>query len=61
MRSCDTAAKCPIPQLTLCRRITQKDNQVTTLYTPWTTPSVTVARNSYVQPRIHLCMLTVST
>ena len=54
MRSCDT-----IPPLTLCHCITTKDDPVTTLYTPWATPSVTIARNSYVHARNHLRMLTL--
>ena len=37
-----------IRQLTLCRRITPKDDQVITLCTLWITPSVTVVRNSYI-------------
>ena len=36
-----------------------KDNRVTTLYTPWTTTSVTVIRNSQAKAQNHLCMLTV--
>ena len=31
-------------QLTLCHSNTPKDDKVTILYTPWTAPSVTVAR-----------------
>ena len=54
MRSCDTMTKHLIPQLTLYRCITQKDDQVTTLHTPWT-----IARNSYAHARFHLCMVTV--
>ena len=46
MLSSDTMSKCPICQLTLYCCVTPKDDQVTTLYTLWTTPSVTVARNS---------------
>ena len=34
------------PQLIQGRRNTPVDGRVTTLYTPWTTPSVTIARNS---------------
>ena len=37
----------------------RKTTRVTTLYAPWTTPSVTVARNLYVHACIHLHMLTV--
>ena len=40
-----------LPPLTFCRRVTQKDDRVTTLYTPWTTPSDTVARNSFAHAR----------
>ena len=46
MQTCDTVVKCPTPPLTLCRRVTPKYNQVATLYTVWTTPSVTLAKNS---------------
>ena len=59
MRPCVTVAKCPIPPLTLCPCITPKDNRVTTLCTPLTTPSVTVVRNSCVHVRNCLHMLTV--
>ena len=38
MQSCDTEVKRQIPQFTLCRHITPKDNRVTTLCTPCTTP-----------------------
>ena len=48
-----------IPPLALCCRVTLKDDRVTTLYTPWTTPSVTMARNSYAHAWNHLRMLTV--
>ena len=34
-----------LPPLALSRRITQKDDRVTTLRTPWTKPSETVVRN----------------
>ena len=37
-------AKRPIPQLILFRRITPKDKRITTLCTPWTTPSFTVVK-----------------
>ena len=60
MQSCDTVAKHPIPQLTICRGIIPKDNRVTTLYTPWSKPSVTVDRNLYAHACNHLRMLTVS-
>ena len=46
MQTCDTVVKCPTPPLTLCRRVMPKYNQVATLYTVWTTPSVTLAKNS---------------
>ena len=59
MQSCDRVAKCPKAQLTLCHHITPKDVRVTTLYTLWTTPSVTIARNSYAHACIHLLMPTV--
>ena len=52
MRACDTVAKCPIPPLTLCRLDTQKHARVITLYTPWTKPSVTVAKNSFANAQI---------
>ena len=48
MRSFDTVEKGPIPQLTLCRSVAPKDDHVTTLHTPCTTPFVTIARNSSV-------------
>ena len=48
-----------LPPLALCRHVTLKDNSVTTLCTPWTTPSVTVAKNLYAHTLIHLRMLTV--
>ena len=38
---------------------TPKDDRVTTLCTPWTTPSVTIARNSSAHAQNHLYMLTV--
>ena len=44
MRTCYTVVKHPCTAL--CHRITPKDVQSTTLYTPWTTPSVTIERNS---------------
>ena len=43
----------------LCHCITPKDDRVTTLCTPWTTPMVTVERNSYVHTQNHVRMLTV--
>ena len=48
MQSWDTVVKHPKPLLAVCRRVTPKNDQVTTLYTLWTTTSVTVARNSTV-------------
>ena len=48
LQSCDTVVKCPIPLLTLCCRIAQKDDYATPLYTPWTTPSVPVGKKSFV-------------
>ena len=43
--------------LTLCRHsVTLKDDRVTTLYTLWTTPSVTVARNLSVHAYFQLRM-----
>ena len=42
-----------VPPLALCHRTTLK------VYTPWTTLSVTVARNSSAYARIHLRMLTI--
>ena len=59
MQPCDTVVKCPIPQVTLYHCITPKDDRVTTLYTPWTIPPVTVATNSSAHASIHLCMLSV--
>ena len=47
-----------IPPLSLCCCITPKGDQVRTLYTLWTTASVTTAINSSVHARIHLCMPT---
>ena len=44
---------------TLCRRITPKDDRITTLCTAWTTPLVTIVRDSYAHVRNHLHMLTV--
>ena len=38
-----------VPPLTLCCHITPKHNQITTLCTTWTTPSITVVRNLYAQ------------
>ena len=54
------SAKHATPQLTLCRHITMIDDQVPTLYTPWTTPAVTVARNSSAHACIRLGMPKVS-
>ena len=48
-----------IPPLALCRRITPKDDRITTSYTPWTRPSVTIVRNLYVHALNYLRMLTV--
>ena len=48
-----------VSPLALCRHITLKHEQVTTLYTPGTTSSVTIARNSSVHAQIDLRMLTV--
>ena len=52
-------AKRPITPLTLCYLVKLKDDQVTTLYTWWTTPLVIVVRNSHVHAWSRLCMLTV--
>ena len=51
MRPCVTVVRHPCTS-THCiyRHVTPKDDRVTTLYTSWIRPSVTVARN-------HLCML----
>ena len=49
-----------LPPLTLCHRVKPKDDRVTTLCTPWITPSVTIARNSSVHARIRLHIPTVS-
>ena len=43
----------------ICRRVTPKDNRVTTLDTLWTRPSDTVARNSSAHAHVRLHMLTV--
>ena len=39
----------------LCRHVTSKDDRVTIFYTLWTTPSVTIARNSsaHVRSSVH--------
>ena len=50
-----SVAKCLAP-LALSNHITPKDDRVTTLYTPWTTPSVTIARNSSTHAHIGLCI-----
>ena len=49
MRTCDTVVKHPF---ITC--ITPKDNRVTTFYTLWPTPSLTIARNSSVHDHIHM-------
>ena len=59
MRPYDTVVKHSIPQLTLCRRVTSKDDLVTTLYTPCTTPSATIATDLSVYTCIRLHMLMV--
>ena len=46
------------PYVTVLHRKTL--HQITTLCTPWTTPSVTVVRNSYAHAQNHLRMPTVS-
>ena len=56
MRPCGRVAKLSIPHLTLCGHITPKDDLSTMLCTPWITPLVVVARNSYALVRIHLYM-----
>ena len=56
MRSCVTVTNHPIPPLILCHRVTPKDDKVTTVYTPWTTPSDTIAKNSCTHAHIRLCM-----
>ena len=38
---------------------TRKDDQITTLCTPWTTPSFTIVRNSYAHAQYRLRILTV--
>ena len=43
-----------LPPLTLCCHVTPKDDRVTTLHTPWTAASVTVARNSSVHAHIRM-------
>ena len=44
------------PQLATDSRITLNDDQITTLCTLWTTPSVNVVRNSYAHVPNLLCM-----
>ena len=56
---CHSGRNVHVPPLTVSRRITPKDDRITTLYTPWATPSVTVARNSSVYARNRVRMLTV--
>ena len=53
MRLCETSFT------SNCCCVSPKDDHVTTLYTPWTTPSVTVARNSYMHAQNRPCMPTV--
>ena len=48
-----------LPQLALCHSVTQKHDQVTTLYTQRMTPSVTMASNSSVHTCFRLCMLAI--
>ena len=48
--------KVHLPPPALCHHVTPKDDRVTTLYTLWTTPSVTEARNSYEHACIPLHM-----
>ena len=42
-----------------CRRITPKDDRITTLCTEWITPSITIVRNPYAYAQNCLRMLTV--
>ena len=44
MQSCDTVVKCPIAQLTLCRRITTESDSQLYIHCG---PYLTIARNSY--------------
>ena len=44
---------------TLCHKAVAKDDPITILCTPWTTPSVTIVRNSYVYAQNYLRMPTV--
>ena len=44
MGPCDTVTKHPFTSTHLMSRVTPKYDGVTTLYTPWATPSVTVAK-----------------
>ena len=56
---CDLVTQCRnvhLPPLTLCPRVTWKDDRVITLYTTWTTPSVTVAGNLHVHAHFRSCM-----
>ena len=48
-----------VPPFAMCI-ITLKDNRIATLCTSWTTPLVTVVRNSYAHAQNCLRMLTVS-
>ena len=54
MQPCDTVDKCPFTSTHLMSSVTLKDNRVITLYTQWTTPSVSAARYSSTHTRIHL-------
>ena len=60
MRPCDkVGVTFNLPPFTLYRPVTPKDNGVSNMYTPWTTPSVTVERNSSAHAHICLRMLKV--
>ena len=59
MQPCDTVAKC-LCTSTLLMSVYFTERRVTTLYTLWTTPSVTIARNSSAHAGICLCMITVA-
>ena len=48
-----------LPTLTLCHCITKNDGRLTILYTPWTTPLVTIARNLSAHAHFGLHMLTL--
>ena len=58
MRPCVTVAKHPFTSTSIMLPY-YTDDRITTLCTPWTTPSVNVVRNSYVHEPNRLHMITV--